>query len=82
MVGPDRWTYLVGDLDAERHADQIIAAATAFQKTENGIVPWKERCLARTAQLWLIRDQEQAVGAAITEIYDTPKGLTLSLIHI
>ncbi|HML42553.1 MAG: DUF1636 domain-containing protein [Hyphomicrobium zavarzinii] len=43
MVGPDRWTYLVGDLDAERHADQIIAAATAFQKTENGIVPWKER---------------------------------------
>lgn len=40
---------------------------------------WKERCLARTAQLWLIRDQEQAVGAAITEIYDTPKGLTCAV---
>lgn len=37
---------------------------------------YKARCLDRSAQLWLIDDQAQVVGAGITEIYDTPKGMT------
>jgi hypothetical protein len=40
---------------------------------------YKGRCLDRTAQLWLIRDQDQTVGACISEIYDTPKGLTCAV---
>lgn len=36
------------------------------------------RCLAQTAQLWLIRD-DCVIGAAITEVYDSPKGLTCAV---
>ncbi len=41
-------TYVVGDLespasDLPGHVDEILAAATAYAKTDNGIVPWKER---------------------------------------
>jgi hypothetical protein len=37
---------------------------------------YKARCLDRSAQLWLIADQDQVVGCGITEIYGTPKGIT------
>jgi hypothetical protein len=40
---------------------------------------YKSRCLDRSAQLWLISDQAQVVGCGITEIYDTPKGLTCAI---
>ncbi len=43
LVGDNKWTYLVGDLDAAQHVDEIVAAARAFAQSENGIVPWKER---------------------------------------
>lgn len=43
LVGPDKWTYLIGNLDAETHIDQIVESARAFQRSETGIIPWKER---------------------------------------
>jgi predicted metal-binding protein len=43
LVGADKWTYLIGDLDPESHVDEIVAAAKSFAASENGIVPWRER---------------------------------------
>jgi hypothetical protein len=40
---------------------------------------YKERCVEESAQLWLIRDGLQIVGACITEVYETPKGLTCAV---
>jgi predicted metal-binding protein len=44
-----KWTYVIGDLDADAHVDDLIAAAQSYAATENGIVPWKERpaCLRK-----------------------------------
>lgn len=38
-----KWTYLIGDLDADSHLDEIVSAARAYAASANGIVPWKER---------------------------------------
>jgi predicted metal-binding protein len=43
LSGRDKWTYLIGDIDPETHADEIIAAAQSFAASDNGIVPWRER---------------------------------------
>jgi predicted metal-binding protein len=43
LSGKDKWTYLIGDLDAKAHAGEIVAAARSFAASDNGIVPWKER---------------------------------------
>lgn len=43
LAGEGKWTYVVGDLEAEEHLDEVIASARAFAASENGIVPWKER---------------------------------------
>ena len=43
LVGADKWTYLIGDLDPESHVDEIVSAAKSFAASENGIVPWRER---------------------------------------
>jgi predicted metal-binding protein len=43
LVGSGKWTYLVGDLDTETHLEDIVESALAFQRSDNGIVPWKER---------------------------------------
>lgn len=43
LAGADKWTYLIGDLDPETHAEEIVAAALSFAASENGIVPWRER---------------------------------------
>ena len=43
LSGADKWTYLIGDLDPDSHADEIVAAALSFAASENGIVPWRER---------------------------------------
>lgn len=43
LVGQDRWTYLIGNLETETHLDQIVESARAFQQSDNGIIPWKER---------------------------------------
>jgi predicted metal-binding protein len=38
-----KWTYLIGDLDPAEHLQEIVDAALSFERSENGIVPWKER---------------------------------------
>jgi predicted metal-binding protein len=43
LVGRNRWTYLIGNLDTELHLDQIVDSARAFANSDNGIIPWKER---------------------------------------
>ncbi|WP_293576927.1 DUF1636 domain-containing protein [Phaeobacter sp.] len=41
--GADRWSYIYGDLNPEMHVDDIIAGATAYAATDDGLVPWRER---------------------------------------
>ncbi|NHX27886.1 DUF1636 domain-containing protein [Escherichia coli] len=41
--GPDRWTYVYGDLDPAQHVDDIVAGVTAYAATQDGLVPWRER---------------------------------------
>lgn len=41
--GPERWSYVYGDLDPASHLDEILAGAAAYAATEDGFVPWRER---------------------------------------
>ncbi|TNJ41288.1 DUF1636 domain-containing protein [Phaeobacter sp. B1627] len=41
--GPDRWSYIYGDLDPDSHLDDILAGASAYAATTDGFVPWRER---------------------------------------
>lgn len=43
LAADGKWTYVIGDLDADLHAGEIVAAARAYAATDNGIVPWRER---------------------------------------
>jgi predicted metal-binding protein len=43
LVGRERWTYLIGNLDTDLHLDQIVESALAFGRSSDGIIPWKER---------------------------------------
>lgn len=43
FAGEEKWTHLVGDLDAEAHVGDIVTAALAFARSADGIVPWAER---------------------------------------
>lgn len=43
FVGNDKWTHLVGDLDATAHVEDIVTAALAFASSADGVVPWMER---------------------------------------
>lgn len=43
LAADGKWTYLIGDLDPIEHVDEIVAAASAYRDSENGIVAWRER---------------------------------------
>jgi predicted metal-binding protein len=43
MIGPGKWTYVIGDLEPALHVGDVVDAAVAFQRAPNGIVPWGER---------------------------------------
>ncbi|RYE85716.1 MAG: DUF1636 domain-containing protein [Hyphomicrobiales bacterium] len=43
LAAEGKWTYLIGDLDAGLHLDEIVSGAEKFAASVNGIVPWKER---------------------------------------
>jgi len=45
FTGQNKWTYLVGGVDAKTHAEEIAATAQRFAASEDGIIPWKERPL-------------------------------------
>ena len=43
LTARGKWTYVVGDLSLETHLDDILTAVRRFARTEDGIVPWRER---------------------------------------
>ncbi|MCC7252915.1 DUF1636 domain-containing protein [Hyphomicrobium sp.] len=43
LKGSGKWTYLIGNLETDAHLDQIVESVRAFQQSDNGIIPWKER---------------------------------------
>jgi predicted metal-binding protein len=43
IAAQGHWTYIVGDLDLARDVDDIVTTILAYRRSENGIVPWKER---------------------------------------
>jgi len=43
LSGPGKWTYVVGDLEVEANAGDVIDAALKFAATSDGLVPWRER---------------------------------------
>lgn len=58
LRGPGRWTYVYGDLDATSDLDAIRDGVTAYQATQDGLVPWRQRpehfrknCIARIPPL-------------------------------
>lgn len=60
-------------------AERWVESAVAEGALVSTAADYLQKCLSRHAQLWLIRDEDQTVGAGITEIYDTPKGLTCAV---
>lgn len=62
------WTYVIGDLDPELHAGEVIDAVLAYQRSGNGIVPWKERpacfrkgVVARIPPQGFVQPQQESV---------------------
>ena len=75
LAAADKWTYVIGDLTLE-HSDDVVAAAIAFQRSPNGIVPWSERpqpfrkgVIARVPPLGLRATRS---GDAMTDIAKVP----------
>ncbi len=43
LSAPGKWTYVYGRMDPDRDAPAILAGATAYAASADGIVPWRER---------------------------------------
>lgn len=43
VTAPGKWTYIVGALDPDLHADDVLAFARLHQVHEAGLPPWRER---------------------------------------
>lgn len=65
---PDNWHF------AEPWVRSAVERAALLETVES----YRDRCIDGSAQLWLIRD-DCVIGAAITEVYDSPKGLTCAV---
>jgi predicted metal-binding protein len=46
LSGRGKWACVVGDLDHERHAGDVVAAALSYASSESGIIPWRQRPLS------------------------------------
>jgi predicted metal-binding protein len=46
LAGAGKWTSVVGDLEPVLCVDDIVAAAQAYQASESGIIPWRQRPLS------------------------------------
>jgi len=42
LAGPGRWSYIYGDLN-QASADDLLAGASRYAATADGLVPWRER---------------------------------------
>ncbi|MCH2094967.1 MAG: DUF1636 domain-containing protein [Rhodobacteraceae bacterium] len=52
--GPERWTYVYGNVHEVSHPDVIADGVARYHETADGIIPWRERpehfkrnCIAR-----------------------------------
>lgn len=43
LTGAGKWTYVYGDLDPHSAVETLIAFASQYGATPDGIVPWRER---------------------------------------
>lgn len=43
FMAPEKWTYIVGDVEGEAHVAEIAAAARAYAASETGILRWADR---------------------------------------
>jgi len=43
LTGDDKWGYVIGNIDADSHADETVEAALKLAAAPNGIVPLRER---------------------------------------
>lgn len=43
LSAPGKWSYVYGFLDPAAHVPEILAGAAAYARSEDGIVPWRER---------------------------------------
>jgi predicted metal-binding protein len=43
LAAPGKWTYVVGDLCARDHVEDVATAARKYAASSDGIVPWRER---------------------------------------
>jgi len=40
---PGKWTYVIGNLDAEQHASDVLAFARLHDAHDTGVTVWRER---------------------------------------
>lgn len=43
VTAPGKWTYVLGALDPETHASDVLTFAALHQQHEAGLPPWRER---------------------------------------
>jgi predicted metal-binding protein len=43
VAAAGKWSYVVGDLDPESDADDVVTMALHYGTSADGIVPWRER---------------------------------------
>jgi predicted metal-binding protein len=43
LAGIGKWTYVVGNLSADEHTDDLVSMSLKYAASEVGIVPWRER---------------------------------------
>jgi predicted metal-binding protein len=43
VSGPGKWTYVIGALDPEQHADDVVQFARLHQSHADGLPVWRER---------------------------------------
>jgi hypothetical protein len=68
------------EVEAKWHfAEPWVRSAVDEYALLETVESYKARCLDRSAQLWLIADQDQVVGCGNTEIYPTNKGMTCAV---
>jgi len=43
LSAPGKWTYVVGELDPDRHVDDMLAFARLHDASSDGLTAWRER---------------------------------------
>ena len=41
--GPERWTYLYGNVHEASHLDTLIEGTKLYSETQDGLIPWRSR---------------------------------------